>query len=163
MLAVYIYIRNPLSGVTDLVLRCRGFPNQWCEWIQALLSSSRSAVLVNGCPGPWISCKRGLWQGYPLSPCLFLILADVLQTLIKFEGDKIRHPLVDQACLMLQYADDTLLVVRAEVSDVRHLKLCLDQFAQATDLKINFHKSIVVPIHVQAEHTQEMIQILQCQ
>lgn len=147
----------------EAVLQCRGFPNRWCEWIQALLKSSRLAVLVNGCPSPWISCKRGLRQGDPLSPYLFLIVANVLQTLIKAEGNRIRHPLTNQACPVLQYADDTLLVVRAESSDVSHLKMCLDHCAQATGLKINFHKSTVVPMHIQATQAQDMVQILQCQ
>lgn len=121
------------------------------------------AVLVNGCPGLWISCKRELRQGDPLSPYLFLIVADVLQTLIKAEGDKIRHPLTSQACPVLQYADDTLLVICAESSDVSHQKMCLDHFAQVTGLKINFHKSIVVPMHVHATQAQELVQIFQCQ
>lgn len=42
------------------VLRARGFHEQWIVWMLDLLGSSRSAVLVNGYPGPWIQCKRGL-------------------------------------------------------------------------------------------------------
>jgi hypothetical protein len=42
------------------VLSTRGFPNKWNQWINSLLTSSKSTVLVNGCPGPWITCKRGL-------------------------------------------------------------------------------------------------------
>lgn len=145
------------------VMECRGFPDRWCSWIKATLTTSRSTVLVNGCPGLWINCKRGLQQGDPLSPYLFLIVADVLQVLIKSEGHGIRHPLVDQPCPMLQYADDTLLLIRAEIADVRWLRECLDLFAQATGLKINFHKSKVVPMLVQPEKQQELLQILQCQ
>jgi hypothetical protein len=33
-------------------LVARGFPDQWCSWIHMLISTSRSAVLVNECPGP---------------------------------------------------------------------------------------------------------------
>lgn len=60
------------------VLRAHGFPEIWCAWMQQLLATSKSAVLVNGIPGPWISCKRGLRQGDALSPYLFLLVADVL-------------------------------------------------------------------------------------
>lgn len=35
-----------------LILRSRGFPDLWIQWMQRILSSSRSAVMVNGCPGP---------------------------------------------------------------------------------------------------------------
>ena len=76
------------------VLTARGFPAHWCSWVRMLLETSRTAVLVNGCPGPWITCKRGLRQGDPMSPYLFLLVADVLQALIKQEpfGDMLRPP-----------------------------------------------------------------------
>ena len=72
--------------------------------------TSRSAVLVNGVSGPWITCKRGLRQGYALSPYLFLLVADVLQALVKADSS-IHHPLTDGSCPILQYADDTILLV----------------------------------------------------
>jgi len=68
------------------ILSARGFRPLWCRWVLDLLASSKSAVLVNGCPGPWIECRRGLRQGDPMSPYLFLLVADVLQTLIKTDG-----------------------------------------------------------------------------
>jgi len=50
------------------ILLARGFPNKWLAWMRTLLNTSHSAVLVNGCPGSWIKCKRGLRQGDALSP-----------------------------------------------------------------------------------------------
>jgi hypothetical protein len=78
----------------DVVLQARGFNQHWRRWMRQILQSSKSAVLVNGCPGPWINCKRGLRQGDPISPYLFILLADVLQVLIK-KTTVIRHPIVD--------------------------------------------------------------------
>jgi hypothetical protein len=42
------------------VMIARGFPEDWCDWMDAILSLSRSAILLNGISGPWIDCKRGL-------------------------------------------------------------------------------------------------------
>jgi hypothetical protein len=55
------------------VLRVRGFPDVWCSWIQQLQETVKSAVLMNGVPGRWIPCRKGLRQGIPYPPtCLFL-------------------------------------------------------------------------------------------
>ena len=50
------------------IMRARGFPEQWCDWMDMILYTSRSAILLNGMMGPWIDCKRGLRQGDPLFP-----------------------------------------------------------------------------------------------
>jgi hypothetical protein len=93
---------------------------------------------------------------------LFLLVADVLQRYIKSLGT-VRHPLVDEACPILQYADDTLILVRAELQDVMNLKSILDNFAIATGLHTNFHKSTAVPMHVDANLLPQLLQALQCQ
>lgn len=61
------------------VLLARGFPNRWIKWIDHLLTSSSSRVLLNGTDSEFFSHKKGLRQGDPLSPMLFNIVVDVLQ------------------------------------------------------------------------------------
>ncbi|GJM98521.1 hypothetical protein PR202_ga15544 [Eleusine coracana subsp. coracana] len=144
------------------ILSARGFLDKWKGWITDLLTSSKSAVLVNGCPGPWFSCKRGLRQDDLLSSYLFIIVADVLQALIKADG-AFRHPLAaDQSCPVLQYADDTLILLLADIEQVSCLKRLLDLFSEATGLHINFGKSTVVPMHVDDDMVQECVGLLGC-
>ncbi|CAN6228096.1 unnamed protein product [Urochloa humidicola] len=144
------------------ILAARGFDNNWRRWIQQILSTSLTAVLVNGTPGPWFACRCGLRQGDPLSPYLFLLVADVLQALIKQER-LIRHPISnDAACPTLQYADDTLIVLRGATEDVRQLKNVLDKFSAATGLHINYHKSTAVPMNMPDEILLECLDILGC-
>jgi hypothetical protein len=130
--------------------------------MQMILESSRSAILMNGIPGPWIDYERGLRQGDPLSPYLFLLVADVLQQLIR-PDPVLCHPLVDGApCPILQYADDTLIIMRAGEPAAARLKLLLDQFAEATGLTINFHKSTLVQMHVDAAELVRIQAALGC-
>ena len=85
----------------DTILKARGFHDRWCAWMRDILSSSKSAVLVNGCPGPWITCKWGLRQGDPLSPYLFLLVADSLQAMIRSTAT-VRSPVdSDSPCAVL--------------------------------------------------------------
>jgi hypothetical protein len=144
------------------ILRARGFPPQWCAWIHELLSTSKTAILVNGCQGPWFPCRRGLRQGNPLSPYLFLLVADVLPRLIQADGG-VLHPLTpDAPCPVLQYADDTLIVTKADAGSIERLKRILDSFAAATGLKINFGKSSVVPLHTDPRTLAHCLGILGC-
>ncbi|CAN6231623.1 unnamed protein product [Urochloa humidicola] len=74
----------------------------------------------------------------------------------------IRHPICDAACLTLQYADDTLLVLQGATDDVRQLKDVLDKFSAATSLHINYHKSTTVPMNMPETDTLECLDILGC-
>jgi hypothetical protein len=79
------------------------------------LASGKTAVTLNGVPGGWITCRRGLRQGDPISPYLFIIVADVLESLIRKACDRgeLCHP-IDQflPCPVLQYADHTLVIAK---------------------------------------------------
>jgi hypothetical protein len=83
------------ASLRTVLLAC-GFPPLWCDWMDSLFSSSRSAILLNGVPGKWIKIMHGLRQGDPLSPYLFLLMVDVLQRLVRHD-DMLQHPLVDGA------------------------------------------------------------------
>jgi hypothetical protein len=130
--------------------------------MDAIFQTSMSAILLNGVPGNWINLKRGLRQGDPLSPYVYLLMGDLLQCLVQ-QDRTLEHPLVDNApCPVLQYADDTLVIFRARVPATARLKEILDQFALATGLVINFKKSTVVPMHVDPVLVAEMQTVLNC-
>ncbi len=59
-----------------------GSPQKWLNWVQMVFSSASSAVLLNGVPGISFNCKRGVSQGDPLSPLLFVLGVELLQRIV---------------------------------------------------------------------------------
>jgi hypothetical protein len=133
----------------DVILLARGFDDRWRTWVSTLLSTGCTSILLNGAPGRWFRCRRGLRQGDPLLPYLFIIVADLLKRLIAQHSNDLEHPLVPGvACHILQYADFTLILLCGTQCAAATLKRVLEDFTAATGLAIIFHKSTLVPMHV---------------
>lgn len=97
------------------VLKHKDFSSKWINWIDNILSSGSSSVLLNGIPSKPFNRKRGVRQGDPLSPLLFMLAANLLQTIVNkaWVNGILKHPLNDSFVgdyPILQYADDTLLI-----------------------------------------------------
>jgi hypothetical protein len=148
------------SAILD-VRKYMGFGDKWIKWIDIILNSATTSVILNGVPGKIIHCKRGVRQGDPLSPLLFVATAELLQVAInKAWNDGIINLPIDesfgQSFPILQYADDTLLILPADPTQLGNLKDTLHKFTMSTGLKVNYHKSSMVPINISHERCQEL-------
>lgn len=125
-------------------------------------------MLLNGVPGTEFKCKCGVRQGDPLSPLLFVLAADILQSLINkaWREGHLQLPIDQPASAdfsVIQYADDTILILPAESEQLLTIYQHLESYARAAGLKINFHKSQLVPVNVVPEKTSELATVLGCQ
>jgi len=117
-------------------------PPRWLQWMKAIFKSGTSAVLLNGIPGKVFHCRRGVRQGDPLSSLLFVLAADFLQSFLNNArvNNLLSLPLPlthDLDFPILQYADDTLIFMKGDVTELIHLKEILSNFAEASSLKVN--------------------------
>lgn len=116
----------------DGILRAKGFPTMWRHWVVELNGTGLNSVLLNGNPGNWFQCLKGLRQGDPLSPYLFILVTNLLQRMIQEASSdgRLHHPLCDDLpCPVLQYADHTLIILQAEQSQIQLLKEVLSSFS----------------------------------
>lgn len=107
------------------VLEHRGFGPRWRNCIALLLSTASTRILLNGEPGQPIDLVRGLRQGDPLSPMLFILVMDVFHRLLSHAAQQallkpIGHRAIAHQCSL--YADDAILFVTPTVQDLMATK-----------------------------------------
>lgn len=68
----------------DFMLLKKGFPLKWRKWIKACVSSVQYSILVNGKRRGKTKPNRGIRQGDPISPFIFVLAMDYLNTLLNY-------------------------------------------------------------------------------
>jgi hypothetical protein len=148
------------------VLQHLGFGQVWRYIISGLLASSSTQILMNGIPGERIVHQRGLRQGDPLSPMLFILVMDVLSHMVSKAAEMgLLQPLSQRAlqhCISL-YADDAVLFLRPEAADIQITMDILQLFGEASGLQTNLQKSNVLPIRCGDDEIRVLQQHLPCE
>ncbi|GJW92169.1 RNA-directed DNA polymerase, eukaryota [Tanacetum coccineum] len=140
----------------DDVLNKFGFGVKWRKWIQGCLSSSMGSILINGSPSKEFKFYKGLKQGDPLSPFLFILIMESLHIsfnkVVQAGFYKGFH--IDDSLTLshLFYADDVVFVGKWGKQNVTIIVNVVNCFFLASGLKINLHKSKLMGIGIpQAE------------
>ena len=149
-MAMKLYMSKAYDRVEKDIL-CRlmvnmGFEDRWIQLIYSCISFVSYSILVNGEPHGDIKPARGLRQGDPLSPYLFLLVSKGFNGLIQqavgvgdirgfslcCNGPRISH---------LFFVDDTLLFCKAELREVQNIQNILRKYELASSQKINQGKT----------------------
>ncbi|XP_026396709.1 uncharacterized protein LOC113291387 [Papaver somniferum] len=124
------------------VLLKYGFSESWCEWLIIL---SRISVLVNGGPCGFFFVGRGLRQGDPLSPILFVLMEDVLSRNISalVEIGEMQPMVMKNGIhpTHLFFADDVFIFCNGGKKSLKNLFKLLDEYQAISGQIINKNKS----------------------
>ena len=128
------------------IMQRLGFLKGWISRVMGSVTTSTFSVLINGKPYGHIQPSRGIHQGDPFSPYLFLLCAEGFTSLLaraelegRIHGVAIcrRAPQISN----LLFVDDSLLFCRASNNEDEEITNILQVYAKASGQSINLEKS----------------------
>ena len=118
-----------------------GFGPSLIKWFDTFYCDTESCIINNGWTSTFFKMERGVRQGCPLSPYLFIIAVEVLASAIREHKNLTGFTIDGNQIKLSQYADDTTLILNgSETSLVTALQLLKD-FGEISGLKLNMKKT----------------------
>ena len=126
------------------------------------------SIIINGSLSKPFRMERGLWQEDPLSPFLFVLVAEVLNRLLGkavsmglTEGIELGSSRVTLS--HLQFVDDTILFAPMKQEILFYIRRILNCFGLMSGLKTNYEKSTIIPVNCDDFVLTDLRRNLQCQ
>ena len=151
-----------------LLRRC-GFSEKWRKWIYFCVSSIHFSILVDGSSCGFFPSSRGIRQGDPFSPMLFVIVMEAFSRLIDkaigvellfgFSVGNLNSAPLEVSHLL--FIDDTLIFCEADPDHLFYLQSILVWFEATSGLRINLGKSELVQVG-EVPCIEELADILGC-
>ncbi|KAF1336357.1 reverse transcriptase, partial [Globisporangium splendens] len=137
-----------------------GFPLKFVHLVKVLHSQTTYKFIVNGFLSRKYNVTSGIRQGCPLAPLLFILALEVLYRKIE-ESDEIHGVELQAAGCATEvrlggYADDTTIYL-SDPKDINAVFAILDKYGAASGLRVNRHKSAVLPLNKEYSSTEESV------
>jgi hypothetical protein len=130
------------------------------KWIMGCISSVTFAILINGKPLEFFHSGRGLRQGFPLSPLLFiLIMEGMCLALKRSQPDGLLSSIKISRfikILHLLFVDDFIIMKKDSIEEWKEISRVLTLLCSASDLQINAQK----PTFLQFGVKQQVLDVL---
>lgn len=127
------------------VLRAANFPSIFINWISQCLTTTSLSININGNLCGYFNGKRGLRQGDPLSPYLFVMSMQIFSTILESQFDLGRigcHPLADHPRIShLCFADDVMIFFDGSLQSIKGITSALTSFQVISGLAMNRDKT----------------------
>ena len=151
------------------ILDKMGFGIKWVNWMRWYISLTCFSILLNGSPVDFFQSSRGLRQGDPFSPFLFILAMEALSSILKralqggflegfMAGGRGGESVVVSHIL---FVDGTLVFCDASKEHVEILSWTFMWFEVISWLKINLHKSKLIPVGV-VPNFEDLARVLGC-
>lgn len=132
----------------EAVTRKMGFVERWVRLMMTCITSVSYSILINGEPKGMVVPTRGIRQGDPLSPFLFLLCTEGLNGLISQaanQGDIKGFDLCRNSPRLthLLFVDDSLLFYRATEQECNNILEILDVYGSCSGQQINRNKTTI--------------------
>ncbi|GJZ21486.1 putative RNA-directed DNA polymerase, eukaryota, reverse transcriptase zinc-binding domain protein [Tanacetum coccineum] len=141
----------------------KAFDSLRCDYLDATMAS----ILVNGSPTSEFELSKGLRQGDPMSPFLFILAIEGLHVMVSkavntglYKGASIGHGSMNISHLL--YVDDAIFVGEWSHFNAYNLICLLRCFYMVSGLKINVHKSKLLGVNVPDEEVSNMALVIGC-
>lgn len=130
--------------------------------MMACITSPTYSLLINGSASPFFHVERGLRQGCPFSPLLFLLVMEELSRLIHHEkqnGILSGLNIIDQCFLThLLFIDNVIIFFYGSVRDSTTFDKILASFFKATGMMANHTKSTISQVFTSAQESELALQ-----
>ena len=125
-----------------------GIDTQWVQLAMETVTTTSYSMLINGEPKRFVIPSRGIRQGVPLSPYLFLLCTEGLSSLIRkvVESQSLHGILscTNRVCIShLLFADDSFIFCQATMEECHHLMNLLECYESASGQAINRQKTSI--------------------
>jgi len=139
-LLIFIDFRKAFDSLElNFLQRCLesfNFGPNFIRWVMTFYKNIQSCVINNGITANYFTIKRGVRQGDPLSPYLFVVAAETLAIAIRQNSTIKGITIGKKETKLLQYGDDTTAVL-SDINSAQTLFRLLDDFKKLSGLEVN--------------------------
>jgi len=131
------------------IMERMGFKKKWIDLIRKCVTTTSFSVIFNGEPLEKFKPTRGIRQGDPISPYLFLLCAEGLSCLLNKNNDQEKGIVVAKNAPKIShllFADDSLLFFKANANGAEEIKMLLNAYCDASGQRINYEKSSIFSV-----------------
>ena len=122
-------------------LKYYDFGTSLIAWVKIFYTDISSCIQNNGWSSDFFTLSRGVRQGCPLSPYLFILFAEILGSTVRKDNEVRGITILGTECKLSQYADDTTMILDGSQSSFSRTLYLLDAFASISGLKVNYDKT----------------------